>query len=105
MNERNKAFTAFRCFIPSKQEHAYTWILNEVLSHLLTNDTLKYKLCLVCDQELGINNAIQTLVASQKPSLSNSKLRIDCFHFFNIPWSETVAMKLKQKKLQYVLIK
>ena len=93
MDGRNRAFTAFRCFIPSKQEHAYTWIVNEALSHLLSSDTLKHNQCVACDQELGINNAINTTVASEKPSLSHSKLRLDCFHFFNLVWSETVAMK------------
>ena len=35
---RNRIFTAFRCFIPSKQEQAYTWIFDEALPHLLTNN-------------------------------------------------------------------
>ena len=34
---RNKVFTSLRCFIPSKQEQSYSWILNEACSNLLTN--------------------------------------------------------------------
>ena len=26
---RNRTFTSFRCFIPSKQEQDYSWIMNE----------------------------------------------------------------------------
>ena len=32
----NKMFTSSRCFIPSKQEQAYSWIMNEACSHILT---------------------------------------------------------------------
>ena len=89
----NKAFTALRCFIPSKQEQAYTWIMNEALTHLLTANILKHNQCISCDQEFALNASINTTIDSSKPSFSNSKMRLDCFHFFTKVWIEKVRMK------------
>ena len=77
----NKVFTAFRCFIPSKQEHPYTWIFNEAIPHLLTNDVLKYNQCISTDNELNLNTAVESSVVSNKQSFNNTRLRLDCFIF------------------------
>ena len=78
---KNRAFTAFCCFIPSKQEQAYTWILNEALTHILTPETLMHNQCISCDQELSLNSSLHTSIKSNKSSFSNSRLRLDCYHF------------------------
>ena len=90
---RNRTFTAFRCFIPSKQEQAYSWILNEALTHILTSETLKFNQCISCDQELALNIGIKNAINSNKQSLQNSQMRLDCFHFFIKVWTEKVILK------------
>ena len=92
---KKRVFTSFRCFIPSKQQHAYTWIMNEAFSHIISSETLRYNQCITCDQELSLNNSITSAVYSSKLSLSNSKMRLDCYHFFKKPWIENVVMKAR----------
>ena len=95
---RNKAFTAFRCFIPSKQEQAYTWIINEALSHILTPEILKYNQCISCDQEISLNLSINNAIESNKHSFIHSSLRLDCYHFFNKVFMEKVVLKAKDNE-------
>ena len=85
-----KVFTAFRCFIPSKQENTYTWILNEAMSYLLTPKVLMFNACISSDQERALNSAIETSINSPGIAFKNSKLRLDCFHFFRKVWMEKV---------------
>ena len=94
---RNKVFTAFRCFIPSKQEYAYTWIINQAMPHLLTSNVLKYNQCIATDQERTLNDAIHTSISSTKESFSYSKLRLDCYHFFNKVWYEKITVAVKKE--------
>ena len=92
---RNKVFTAFRCFIPSKQEHAYTWIMNQAVTHLLTANTLQYNQCISCDQEVALNCSVDSSIGSLSNAFKFSKLRLDCYHFFNKVWIEKVVVKCK----------
>ena len=94
----NKVFTAFRCFIPSKQEHAYTWILNEAMPRLISNNVLKFNQCISSDQEFALNRSIETSIDSRKESFKHSKLRLDCFHFFTLRWLSTVTKACKSNE-------
>ena len=85
-----KAFTAFRCLIPSKQEQTYTWIINEAMSFLLTPKTLKFNSCISTDQEFSLNTSVNTSISSSKSSFKHSKLRLDCYHFYRKVWSERI---------------
>ena len=86
-----KAFTAFRCFIPSKLEQTYTWIINEAMSYLLTPKTLRYNSCLSTDQEFCLNSSIVTSISSTHTSFQHSKLRLDCYHFYRKVWNQKVV--------------
>ena len=77
----NKVFVAFRCFIPSKLENTYAWTFNEAMSHLLSNEILKYNQCISADDELNINYSVQTLVHSFKLSFTNTKQDLTVFIF------------------------
>jgi hypothetical protein len=88
-----KAFTAFRCFMPSKQQSAYTWCMNIAMPHLLTDNILQHTQCLTCDQELALNSAIITSIGSEKASFINAKLRLDMYHFYRKVWNDTVLLK------------
>ena len=92
---RNRTFTSFRCFIPSKQEQVYTWIFNEAMPHLLSNNVLKFNQCISTDNELSLNFAVGTSVFSNKDSFKNSKLRLDCYHFYRKVWLEKVVLKCR----------
>ena len=83
---RHRIFTAFRCFIPSKQEQAYTWIFKEAIPHLLTNNVLKYNSCMASDNEAALVNAENSSILSNKESFKFSKLRLDCYHAFTQTW-------------------
>lgn len=90
INGNNRVFTSFRCFIPSKQENAYTWICNQAMPHLLSTDVLKFNQCISTDQEKTLNDSILTSIHSNKDSFKYSKLRLDCYHFFTKVWYEKV---------------
>ena len=96
-----KAFTAFRCLIPSKQEQTYTWIINEAMSFLLTPKTLQFNSCISTDQEFSLNTSVNTSISSSKSSFKHSRLRLDCYHFFRKVWNERIhpcAIKSTQTK-------
>ena len=86
-----EAFTAFRCFIPSKLEQTYTWIINEAMSFLLTSKTLKFNSCISTDQEFCLNSSIVTSISSTHTSFQHSKLRLDCYHFYRKVWNQKVV--------------
>ena len=44
--------------MPSKQQAAYTWVMNIAVSHILSNDTLTNNQCISGDQELPLNMTI-----------------------------------------------
>ena len=90
-----KTFTAFRCFMPSKQQIAYSWVMNTAVSHILKIDTLQFNQCISCDQEPALNNAVQSSINSSKLSFKKSKLRLDMYHFYKKPYKDTVAPKRK----------
>ena len=92
----NKVFSAFRCFIPSKQQHSYTWIVDEAMPHLLSSRVLKFNNCISTDQEMALNKSIETAIDSNKAAFSNSNLRLDCFHFFTLPWLSEVHKHCKK---------
>ena len=83
---RHCIFTAFRCVIPSKQEQAYTWVFKEAIPHLLTNDVLRYNLCMASDNESALVNAENSSISSNKDAFKFSKLRLDCCHAFTQKW-------------------
>ena len=101
---RNRTFTSFRCFIPSKQEHAYSWIVNEAFPHIMTTNVLKYNQCISCDEEHALKNSIEYAIVSQKDSMKNTKLRLDCFHFFTKIWNELTTYKSStQSRMKLVM--
>ena len=87
---RHRVFTSFRCFIPSKQEHAYTWVINQAMPHLLSNKVLKHNHLICTDNELNINYAVKTSIDSPKPAFVHSKFRLDCYHFHKKVWYEKI---------------
>lgn len=88
-----KTFTAFRCFMPSKQQIAYSWVMNTAISHILKVDTLQFNQCISCDQEPALNNAVQSSIDSSKLSFKKSKLRLDMYHFYKKQYKDNVAPK------------
>ena len=92
---RNRTFTSFRCFIPSKQEIAYSWIIKEAMPYLLSNDVLKYNQCITSDNEDALNKAIEASISSAKDAFKFSTLRLDCFHFYTKVWKDKIVLKAK----------
>ena len=89
-----KSFTAFRCFMPSKQQAAYTWYMNIAMPHLLTNNILQYTQCIACgDQEVALNSSVTTAIEFSKPSFASAKLRLDMYNFYRKQWNDLVVIK------------
>ena len=88
---RHRVFTSFRCFIPSKQEHAYTWVINQAMPHLLSNNVLRYNQLVCTDNELSLNHAVRTSIDSPKPAFLHTKFRLDCYHFHKKVWYQKIV--------------
>ena len=56
---------------------------------------LKFNQCINTDNELSLNFAVGTSVFSNEDAFKNSKLRLDCFHFFRKVWLEKVVLKCR----------
>ena len=91
----NKVFTSFRCFIPSKQEHCYSWILKQAMPHILTPQILQHNRYISTDQEQALNNAIIGAKSCDGVSFKFSAFRLDCFHMFKSPWRKDVCNKIR----------
>ena len=82
MDGHKRTFTAFRCFMPSKQQAAYSWVMNVALRSLLTNDVLIHNQCISSDQEPALNTAIEASIQSHHNAFSYSNFHLDMYHFF-----------------------
>ena len=87
---RNKVFTAFRCFIPSKQQQAYNWVIQQAMPHLLSNETLKFTGCISTDNEHPLTKSVQSLICNTTESFQNTSFRLDCYHFYTKVWYDKV---------------
>ena len=77
----NNVFTAFHCFMPSKQTCAYAWALKEAARHLLTEQVLVHNKCFACDQEQALYMPLREMMSSTN-YLAKSHHRLDQFHLF-----------------------
>lgn len=96
-----KVFTAFRCFMPSKQHRAYRWVINVALPFLLSDTALEYTNLVASDNEDGIVLSIDELIKDDKSkSFSHAKHRLDFYHIFLQDWFD----KVRHMMLAYTLL-
>lgn len=87
----NKVFTSFRCFMPSKQEKAYSWVIKEAMPFLLSEKVLKYTSCIASDQEPGIISAVDSGINSiERQSFKFTKHRLDYYHLVMKDWKNNI---------------
>ena len=89
----NKVFTAFRCFMPSKETRAYNWALRVALRHLLSDTPLLFNQCVATDQELAMYQPLRAMM-EHVPCMYHSRHRLDKFHLLTKEWLDKVAMKV-----------
>ena len=78
----NKIFTGFRCWMPSKQKAAYTWVLKIAFPQLVGIHTTSRIHCLASDDEPAMVDAINDAINSpDSSSMSKVKHRLDYDHF------------------------
>jgi hypothetical protein len=98
----NSVFTAFHCFMPSKQTCAYAWALQEAARHLLTEKVLVHNRCFACDQEQALYLPIRQMITSTA-YLSKSHNRLDQFHLFKKEWKDKVVNKVNSNAAHQIL--
>ena len=91
-----KVFTAFNCFMPSKQFRAYDWVCRVAFPKLVGIETLKFNSLITSDQEsplyTGIRNLMGTSdVISKSFPLARSRHRFDMYHIFIKEWRNEVS--------------
>jgi hypothetical protein len=89
----NNVFTAYHCFMPSKQTCAYTWALKEAARYLLTEQVLEHNKCFACDQEQALFMPLREMMSSTN-YLAKSHHRLDQFHLFKKEWKDNVVNKV-----------
>ena len=98
----NSVFTAFHCFMPSKQMCAYAWALKVAARHLLTEQVLVHNKCFACDQEHALYMPLREMMSSTA-YLSKSHHRLDQFHLFKKEWKDNVINKVNGNDAQNAL--
>ena len=93
LDDEIKTFPLLHCFMPSKLIRAYTWAIKIALPTLLTRNTLSYNCCVSSDSELAIYTPLRSMMDNDI-YLNKSCHRLDKYHLFTKPWTETVVMKL-----------
>ena len=87
----NKSFTAFRCFMPSKQKRAYKWAIG-IAFPLLVGDSSKYLKVLVHDNKEALRNAIKSTIIDPSNKMPNVQQMLDIYHFFYQRWNPHVSI-------------
>ena len=98
----NKVFTAFRCFMPSKETRAYNWALRVALRHLLSDHILSYNQCVASDQELAMYQPLRAMM-EHVPCMYNSRHRLDKYHLLTKEWLDKVALKVSGEEAKTII--
>ena len=90
-----KVFTAFNCFLPSKQFRAYDWVRRVEFPKLVGMETLKFNSLITSDQESPLYSGIRNLmgtndVITKSFPLARLRHRFDMYHIFIKEWRNEV---------------
>ena len=88
---RNEIFSAFRCWMPSKQRAAFFWTISQAMPFLFGPALRGKHKVISSDSELSLVQAIKGSINSPSSQFTNAKFRTDYFHFFEIPWKKLKA--------------
>ena len=91
-----KHFTAFNCFMPSKQFRAFDWVCRVAFPKLIGKETLRFNTLITSDQESPLISGIRSLIGSREQighsfPLGCSSHRLDMFHIFVKEWKNEVS--------------
>lgn len=81
IDENNKVFSCFYCYMPSKEARAFNWSLHSATIQVLANNALLSNQCDACDQDLSMYQPLRSLMANGTSSLKNSRNWLDKYHF------------------------
>ena len=98
----NKVFTAFRCFMPSKETRAYNWALRVAFRHLLGDSILSYNQCIASDQELAMYQPIRAMIGAVT-CLNKSRHRLDKYHLLKKEWLDKVSLKVSGEEATTII--
>ena len=87
----NKAYTAFRCWMPSKQSVAYQWAISVALPSLAGNNVTMKTRVICSDAEHSLVEAFRNTILSPKGSFQNAKYRKDFYHLVTQPWRKFIG--------------
>ena len=91
INGSKKAFTCFRCWMPSKQMVAYQWAINVAFPTLMSQKITSKNRTITSDAEASLVKAILTSTANTNAPFPYSKFRIDFFHYIVQPWNKFIG--------------
>ena len=87
----NRAFTGFRCWMPSKQSVAYQWAIGTALPILLGKKVTLANRIICSDSEKALVDAVMTSINAPNGPLKNSKFRNDYYHLVVQPLNKIVG--------------
>ena len=88
----NKVFSAFRCWMPSKQKSAFYWTISQAMPFLFGKSLAGRHKVISSDSELSLVEAIKGAINSPNSHFSNAKFRSDYFHFFELKWKKLIGI-------------
>ena len=93
IDENNKVFTIFRCFMSSKEARAYNWALRIAFKNLVGELALSLNQCIASDAEEAMYGPVRGII-NNVPCFHKSHHRLDKFHLLSKEWKDNVSTKV-----------
>ena len=90
----NKSFTAFRCFMPSKQKRAYMWAIGVAFPVLVGETTCKRVRVFAHDNEDALVKALKAITNRPDSKFPHATSILDLYHFFKQRWQKYVSYNI-----------
>ena len=90
VNGNNEAYTAFRCWMPSKQSVAYQWAIGVALPSIIGENVTSRNKIITSDAEPALVTAFLNTIQSPNGSFVNAKYRTDFYHLVTQRWNKII---------------
>ena len=87
----HKIFTGFRCWMPSKQQFAYDWIMSYAIPTLIGKKTTLRIKVISSDAENALIKAMNGNINHSNGYYDKTKSRYDFYHLVKQPWCKFIC--------------
>ena len=84
-------YTGCRCWMPSKQQFAYDWVMSYAIPTLIGRKTTYRTKVISSDAEIALVKAITSNINKPSGPFVNAKFRYDYYHLVKQPWNKFIG--------------